>query len=148
MGCDIHGHIEYKEYDQWWHFCDMFFGRDYNVFAHAANVRGKGLFQPRGIPKDITYNTLNAYTLRLDNDPVDGECTREQADDYVNTCGSEWWDDTRVTHPDWHTPSWLTVDELIQIREQLAYKHRGLDAVIGAMQGLACECRFVFWFDN
>lgn len=135
MGCDIHEHIEYKRYDTWWHWGRPTVRRDYNLFALLAGVRNyeqvEPVAEPRDIPKDSTYDTVMSYT---------------GVNDYAMYKGV--W----VMDADWHTPSWLSLGELKQVRERLGYRSNDLEAIIGAMEGLsdngAHDTRFIFWFDN
>lgn len=118
MGCDIHLYLEHKGPD-WngWSGSNRFsFSRNYGMFAAMAGVRQYDSdiisFAPKGIPNDIDWHALSDYTLFVSDIESDGHCNRETADRYVSY-GSVYWngDKSRVTHPDWHTPSWLTLDE-------------------------------------
>jgi len=92
--------------------------RSYGLFTALAGVRCYNSeiesFKPRGVPENISLDTLRDYTLYITEEPFDEEscCTRESAERYIKS-GSTYWDDrkTRVTHPDWHTPSWLSLNE-------------------------------------
>lgn len=70
---------------------------------------------------------------------------------------------TRITHPDWHTPSWLTLEEAARAASRLSggemmpgysrptQANRQFDMLVGCMR--ACEqagfkSRLIFWFDN
>lgn len=120
MGCDIHCYIEYRSGpdDRWHAFGERLYGpRDYCTFGYLAGVRHKpeGHAKPKGIVRDVdTIWTLSDLTLWISDEypDVDEYCSREQAEKWV-TQGSEWWDDdhTRVTHPDWHSHSWMNPRE-------------------------------------
>lgn len=83
---------------------------------------GQPSFVEKGIPRDIDWKTSGEYTLSVldGEDDEEGEhtCTRSQADSWMKNGSSEPWDTTdngkviRITHPDWHTPSWLSTDEM------------------------------------
>ncbi len=95
------------------------------------NIAGPGVnelecvresFESRGLPKLISYPVEWKYTLFVhDNDEKDS-CTRSQAEKWVSSGSSEWWneDHSRVTHPDWHSASWLNAQELEQVQEAYA----------------------------
>ena len=117
MGCDIHLYLEHKENDKWWGTPRMPIGRYYGLFAVIAGVRDYNteveMFEPRGVPKDISWNTLDDYTLYIVDHETNemGCCSREQAESYAKY--SPYWDikKTRIEHPDWHSASWLTLAE-------------------------------------
>ena len=117
MGCDIHTYLEYKEDERWDGIRHVRIPRNYGLFAVLAGVRAYNaeveMFRPRGVPDDISWETRDDYTLYITSDGGDeGHCTREQAENYVKY-GSRYWDSkkTRVTHPDWHSASWLSLGE-------------------------------------
>lgn len=169
MGCDIHCYVEYREGPEgpeghgWRGFGDRINpGRDYGMFGFMAGVRGDGppVTAPRGVPKDMDWVARGDFTLfvtaneeRADDD---GYVPKERADRYLADGSSERWDDDRITHPDWHTPGWLTPDEFdaaIKAREG-AWPQYPVDprykAILAAMRSLAesGDARLVFWFDN
>lgn len=135
MGCDIHAYIEYRvkqtptsdEYDKKWrnfgHKINP--GRNYLIFSIMAGVRGEesdALFPPKGYPKDAGYAAEYDNFLYINDDEVgDNNVTKERAETYVkygcvyknNYEGKPAW----VSHPDWHSHSWLTLNEL-----QLCFK--------------------------
>lgn len=137
MGCDIHEHVEYKsaESSNWQHFCQPHIWRNYDLFALLAGVRNYDeivpVAEPRGIPKDSSFDTVMEYTGGM---------------------GHNWREIEWVMDYDWHTPSWLTLTELKQVRQLLKRRSVELDGVIGMMEGLSnggeVETRFIFWFDN
>ncbi len=128
MGCDIHGHIEYRYSSgkrQWFNFAAVDINRDYVLFGYMAGVRKKDV-EPvvplRGFPEDASLWVL-----------------------------SEWheWDG------DGHHPGWLTYDELYKAHSHVvSYRNEGeftMVAVLAAMHSLQCsgmETRLTFWFDN
>jgi hypothetical protein len=129
MGCDIHVYLEYKNSDsmsdRWCGTPRLHIPRYYGLFATMAGVRSYDaqveIFKPKGIPKDISYETLEDFTLKIvdqECDYCEGKTTRRRAEEYIQY-GEAYWNEEkhRVTHPDWHAPSWLTLDEL-----KLAYK--------------------------
>lgn len=165
MGSDIHAYVEQKEHDNWWHLASVSAGRNYEMFGLLAGVRGsKPLYPPKGIPDDIGWVVQEEYTLWVTDNICDcGErrCTPADAERWVRSGSSKWYDDKChwVTHPDWHTPSWLTMAELENVIEkfdQLYYDEthtpsRRYVAIHGMMAEMERHCiqtRFVFWFDN
>ena len=64
MGCDIHGYIEYKQFERtmWWGVVeiDILAGRNYDMFGSLFGVRNYANFKPmfadRGCPKDVSMN--------------------------------------------------------------------------------------------
>ena len=126
MGCDIHAFIDYKENDYVRNFAEVNIGRDYALFTVLAGVRSYGdtkvkMFEPKGLPKKVSYQVEDKYTLFVveDSEYFDYEtwCKRSDADKWVNSGSSKYWDKNRVTGPDWHSASWLNTKEL-----KLAYK--------------------------
>lgn len=137
MGCDIHAYIDFDDFKtkdgDWYVTCfatNVYIGRNYELFALMAGVRydenrmdGKQpLFTPKGIPEQVSWNVVDAYTLFVANEDFEGSCTSKDAQKWVKNGSSEWWNDdkSRVTHPDWHSTSWLTVQELEQVH--MAYQ--------------------------
>lgn len=162
MGCDIHGYIEYEDWKDDkgnpHHSC---FGknlgdRDYAMFGLLAGVRrGSAIFEPRGIPENTSYTVKHSFHLFIVDGEADGEgyVSKATAQEWVDRGFSKYVDDKWVTHPDWHTPSWLTAKEYEQVlraREEVK-DYGNVDqewyAILGAMKALK-NARFVFWFDN
>lgn len=171
MGCGIHPHIEYTEYEDkdgkpiWWHWGDFFFLRDYGLFAYMAGVRNYDkvtpVAEPRGVPNDMTFETKDAYTCLVAERDDEYALTRVDADGYVARGASTWLtspDDTypRISCPDWHTPSWLNADEfeaaINRAEQERSGKcnpnvHAAL-AVMRTFEKAGRQARIVFWFDN
>lgn len=185
MGCDIHMYIEYKdkeisearekrgESEYWSNFGTRFNpGRNYAMFAVLAGVRGnyKDSFEPKGkLPIDtMGWTTLGDATLYITEDEeiadLEGYVTLERAKSWrsceIYYSGGK---PTRVEIPDWHSHSWLTIEEL-ESAYQIYLKHMNEEwpgeevvvpseykAVLAAMKSLAENgdtVRVVFWFDN
>lgn len=174
MGCDIHCYIEYsnwtdREGEPYWQCFGGRYnpGRDYTMFDILAGVRGEEhtLFEPRGIPKGKLSYEVEGDLYCYVNDEYAGQ------DGYVSTENAEAWarhgseliNDadgkiTRVEHPDWHSHSWLTCDEVAQVIARYItdtgsdYPYAiGWDAILAAMRAFEerdCKTRLVFWFDN
>jgi hypothetical protein len=136
MGCDIHAHIEVETtmnnmdddclpYIK--HFAKISITRDYILFAHMAGIRDsnnefKHVSEPKGMPSEISYQTLNEYTTYVIDDKNFSEedsefCPRSKAEEYVNKGYTKWWDDNKsfIVNSDWHSPSWLSIEELEEV---------------------------------
>jgi hypothetical protein len=160
MGCDIHLFIEHKnkEYPHWQGFGgEINPGRHYGIFAKLCGVRGYGeikpITPPRGLPEGINYKVNNANTLFIDDDSPDGEgcCSSEMAERWIKEGISKRVSDHRITHPDWHSHSWVTTEELQKVLMELENVDTEWKAVLKVamyFEELGEETRIVFWFDN
>ena len=167
MGCDIHLYPEYRSRTtaQWEPFGKNMGWRDYTLFGFLAGVRGEGppVVAPRGIPKDAsTFGALSDHLLLITDNPEffdsEGWVSRERAEEWLAKGWSTLWSDDRITSPDDHTPSWLTLEEYEEAvsRCETAYPEHGVaeeyTAIAAALRHLrderGCEVRVVFWFDN
>ena len=182
MGCDIHAYIDYDDFKardgDWWVSCfadRVRFGRNYTLFTLMAGVRYDPridkyhpLFGPRGLPDRLSWSTEREYGLRVTESEAladaEGYCSVENASEWTKSGHSVWLDDehTTISCPDWHSASWLTVEELEKVKE--AYESievgeiktytvpKTFDAIIAAMKELDGETpgrsRLVFWFDG
>ena len=158
MGCDIHCYVEFQEPNDGNHWRafggHINPGRSYRTFYRMAGVRGDysnihPITEPRGVPSDLAYEAHDDNWLYVSDPPEKGECMRETADSYVQW-GSKYLDEKRqyVSHPDWHSHSWLTPEEFGQCLE---YAHPEYKALLAAMKSLEASgyvVRLVFWFDN
>lgn len=162
MGCDIHCYVEYKRKDSthWNSFGERINpGRNYTLFGLLAGVRGDDspLYAVRGIPSDMGYYAASDYWLYISHDSKDqeGNCSPEQAEKYIQYGSHYSADSTRVSHPDWHSHSWLSITEFATVLDRYhtiplhpsAVEYR---ALLAAMRVLNEEydVRIVFWFDN
>jgi hypothetical protein len=165
MGCDIHLSIEYKKYDDWWSFGlrNLHLDRNYTIFGLMAKVREDfdDGFSPKGLPKDISWTTQDANLLFITDDEGEGCCTLEKAKYYEDKCGCEIIylknKPTWVTHPDWHSHSWLTVSEFGEVLEKyrnktdnVAIEYEVLWVILKRLVDFYSHenVRIVFWFDN
>lgn len=178
MGADIHLYVEYINKERkasdiakgkkpyWYCFGSKFnLGRDYTMFGLLAGVRSdkEGVFPRKGIPDDVGYyaetdNQLYITETGSGNENVSitnaESWVKQRLSRYVkNSEGKDTW----VTHPDWHSHSWLTYDEfalvLKKYRSKEGYSAIEYRAVLAAMKTLQStdkknEVRIVFWFDN
>lgn len=140
MGCDIHCYIEYRSRDKndedkkWRSFGGRINpDRNYLMFWLMADVRGygnSGLFKPKGLPEGLSYSAEEDNLIYITDDKKCecGECgcvSAEKAAKWVKSGSSEYKYNsegkiTWVTHPDWHSHSWLSLEEFRQVLE--AYK--------------------------
>lgn len=183
MGADIHAYVEYSTFttedgEPYWENLTKNFGsRDYYLFGLLAGVRGpdEPVFALRGIPEGrIGYDTADGYWTRVAPvaDPQyaewDGWTSQERAAEWVRRGFSEpeYADDGTlrcVSGPNWHSPSWLTTDELAQVLgryaagakshwpESKAEAPAEWKAILAAMRSFeadGCKARVIFWFDN
>ncbi|MDE6536082.1 MAG: hypothetical protein K2K82_08770 [Muribaculaceae bacterium] len=139
MGCDIHNYLEKRKGNEAWSndkdgnipLC-----RHYDFFTLLAGVRMyddfKGQYlEPKGFPNDACDEVKSHYYIDADFEEVD-------------------WD--------WHTPSWVTTQELEWVAEQhdKQYPHIGVNGcdfhellqTMKKYEADGYECRLVFWFDN
>ena len=177
MGCDIHMVMEYRAApgaeDQapwWWSFggvCNP--GRDYSLFNRLAGVRGPedgALIPARGLPATFSSEVHHEVLLSIADKPLaEGEVdwpehmvTRRKADEWISGGSSQLVrirDRDYVTHPDYHSFSWLTLGEyagvlldLHAMGEQLAPGYWAIQAALATFADRGYEARVVFWFDN
>lgn len=137
MGCDIHCYIEYRDRDvsdredkSWSSFGGRINpGRNYLMFSLMAGVRGgDGIFEVRGLPEGLGYysNDDNYLYITADKECNCGECKSvsvENAARWVESGSSEYKNNregkpTWVSHPDWHSHSWLSLVEFRQVLEK------------------------------
>jgi hypothetical protein len=143
MGCDIHCYIEYRgkvryndedEGNRWGSFGGRINpGRNYGLFKLMAGVRGWGdgsgkLFEPKGLPEGLGYSAEQDNYLYI-TDGEECKCgeissvTVETAKRWVESGSSEYKNNhsgkpTWVSHPDWHSHSWLSLVEYRQVLEK------------------------------
>lgn len=94
------------------------------------------LFDPKGLPDAMSYTTngdVSLYVLDQEETEERGCCTRANAElwnkshedqkarcDRAGIGGYVDPEKQRIYHPDWHSHSWLTTDELRQVIEKYA----------------------------
>lgn len=163
MGCDIHLFIEYRESmcKRWQALARQFcLHQNHAMFAAMAGVCGgpdfKPSFKPRGLPEEVSHRAECANRL-LVVDGIkaegDGEVSRSVAKKWVNEGCSRWVNDDQfyITHPDWHSHSWLSPDEYqraLEASESQSPDYRAVLAALRSLEQSGCEARVVFWFDN
>jgi hypothetical protein len=170
MGCDIHAVIEYQgPASGWSDFGEIMVPRDYDLFSALAfgegGITDGLLYPPRGIPTDHGFKASQFFYLpsedSIESSVGGNEESAFQPEELAKTWG-DWavqeylsWGVLPIV--DFHTPSWLNFNELLE-----ALEHRGLRldklspgfrAVVAAMRVLAKthapeKVRLVFWFDG
>jgi hypothetical protein len=192
MGCDIHSYIEYRPKGLWEfnnkpHSWDnwgqrYYVGRNYRMFGLLAGLRSgqDALFPVRGVPRDISWHVKEDYTFSIgDSDDGERSVSKETAQEWLSRGYAKYWVDgdgtentNIITHPDWHSASWLTADELAAVIERyrsLYYEEevkewaaigqklsedrfltmwKVLYANLRTLEDTGFEARYVFWFDN
>jgi len=124
MGCDIHAYLDYDLPMQdgnphAWHLAHFSIHRASWLFGILAGVRcdevqgQKPVSPPKGLPERISYQVkCKAHLVVLDQDETqeDGTCTRKDAERW----GGHYVDEDKkwVDHPDWHSHSWLSLEEV------------------------------------
>jgi hypothetical protein len=162
MGCDIHLFIEHKRKDSkyWSSFGgEINPGRDYEIFARLAGVRNRleeeitPVAPNRGLPEGTSYIIKDENTLWIDDDTpeYEGHCSSCKALSWIEQGISKMDGEHRITHPDWHSHSWCTTDELQKVLMDCEYVDSEWKVVLKAsmyFEELGEEVRLVFWFDN
>jgi hypothetical protein len=147
-------------------------GRDYGLFGLLAGVRaGSALIEPRGVPEDMSWVASSDYWCWIDYGESGDGVRPEKVAEWVRygrkTKGSykpsvlhdasgeriygkeHEGKPTHVEHPDWHTPSWLTLAEFERALGQgCDIEYRALLAAMKELERGGQETRVIFWFDN
>ncbi len=180
MGCDIHLFAEVRcengSYDA---LSDGEFRipPDYPLFAALAGVRAERgfvpMFPPRGIPEDISYEVADRYFVpvldskRAAKWHIGEHVTPEEARRLVQDGKSHWLTKGttspftpstggHIAHPDWHSASWLILDEVRLSLEHAGYPVTGasdefqllIEYLAAFAKRKSTSVRVVFWFDN
>lgn len=163
MGCDIHCYIEYKKPTdkQARDFGGRINpGRHYPIFAKLAGVRNYNevtpIVEPRGMPSDAGYEAQGDNQLYITHTEGDDHATPENAQRWVENGSSKYipnheGKNTWVTHPDWHSHSWVTADEweqAISVSDQYVDEYKAILAALRSFEAQGYMSRVVFWFDN
>lgn len=170
MGCDIHMYIEYadkkRENKYWMDFGGRINpGRNYTMFGILAGVRSdeKFSFEPKGVPEVMSYAAAHDNQLYITDDGKgERECTKEQAKRWTQSGSSQYvkaanGENLWVTHPDWHSHSWLSTEEYKKALEfyfteynrwSNEPEYQAVLSCLETFEKLGFEARIVFWFDN
>ncbi len=165
MGCDIHMYVEYKsKYNKNWSSFGGRInpGRNYWMFGLIAKVRCKfnESLSPKGMPEDAGWKSSSDNQLIITETGEEyGCCTIINAERWVRS-GCRFIDyngkHSCVTHPDWHSHTWLNLFEFEQVMKNFNNKENAgrepeYEALLAAMQKLAefdYDVRVICWFDN
>ncbi len=175
MGCDIHCYVEYTPRDVPEHLKDkpLYWyglggrinpGRNYAFFYAIAGVRGYDNDAPpryplRGMPDDagfVARGDNHLLVVEDDDSDCEGLCTKKEAEHWVKTGCSVLTDERHVTHPDWHSHSWVTGKEWRETCAQVftgdtsvwVVEYHALCAAMIELEKHGCNTRVIFWFDN
>lgn len=175
MGCDIHCYIQYKKKNNddrwWWDFGGHISpGRNYAMFGILAGVRDHFAlhsFTPKGIlPEEKQSYAVreDLYLYITEDGKGDHETTLEHAQSWGSgkIINDEKGNPYKVLHPDWHSHSWMTTQELEEAYKwyKKYTKSEGEDGrvpfeykvILKLMKILEDNGRndvlLVFWFDN
>ena len=171
MGCDIHLFIQYKkkETTSWRAHARsaLELPRNYRMFGCLA--RGVRCDIPgasndaKGIPTDLNDGwTEDELTYVVDEDGPGDTCVpNAKAEEWVAKGSSIWWRGNflkRITRPDWHTHSWLTLPEYLEACIlycqdtndiiDLPVEYYVIKKILKAYTKKGYDARVVFWFDN
>jgi hypothetical protein len=180
MGCDIHMYVEYRPKKADYNFWNSYGGRinpgrDYVMFGLLCKgVRTS--FDQSHLPKgklkkgEMGWQCEEDLHLLITKDgDREGETTILKALRWSKTYGLEIHrsdlnnEPIYIDHPDWHSHSWLTIEEFEkslkdyeQIAEELGYVLKEPDvkysAILSSMKTLENngqnDVRVVFWFDS
>ena len=127
MGCDIHVHTECKIQGVWRHWGAPSVDRWYELFEKMAGVRGdikNAIAAPKGLPKDVTFETLFDYEWWGGGMHSESWLSLEEIRELY-----KWWE-TRQSGP---------------IESQFEYLMG--NSWIEPQEGIE-DVRWVFWFDN
>jgi hypothetical protein len=162
MGCDIYMYLEYKDPKRervWWNGWPRINpARDYLLFGKLAGVREPDhqMFAPRGLPTESNYYSQDDAYIFIDKEESENYCTLADAKRWGRPIIERDGKPVKTLHPDWHSHSWLTLDEFSQALEKKVkgqtYSHDpeyfALQAAAKVLESAGNEVRFVFWFDN
>jgi hypothetical protein len=164
MGCDIHAYIEYKAKGKgngnWRSFGGRINpGRNYAIFgrlAQGVRTDGPAVVPLRGFPEDAGFYAKDDALLFVTADGKgDNYCTIEDAQRW--NPGKYIKIHDHVPHPDWHSHSWVSADELDRALGAAYADYPGnfpepeYQAVLVCMRSFeqqGFDSRLVFWFDN
>jgi hypothetical protein len=172
MGCDIHAFIEFEKFETYWSLTEtpLNIPRDYKLFSVLAF--GDGGYTddlphpPRGLPSNLSFDVRYYFYTPVEEVMKQMESTgwqtkkfnpEEYLQDTWESAAQEYSQYRLLPTPEFHTHSWLTLDEL---KESLSYGHLTKKdispefcAIIAGMEELAArygkgKVRLVFSFDG
>jgi hypothetical protein len=139
-------------------------GRNYWMFGFlckGVRINFTDGFMAKGMPSDAGYASKSDNHIYISDSDEEGTCTLETAIRYRNNnhCKIEYNEEGAavfVSHPDWHSHTWLTLREYSKAIKLYNNKDGSTpepeyEAVLSAMKKLASfnyDVRIVFFFDN
>ena len=169
MGCDIHLYVEYNkkkaEKDYWWSFGSRFnLGRNYLIFgllSEGVRCDVEGSIKPKGLPENLSFTTNNDNSLYIsENSHEERSCSLEQAKRWEKNGYKITYNENNVPvfieHPDWHSHTWLTLEEYKQALTkydeladyEIAVDYKLILSVLEKLEAEGYDARLVIWFDN
>jgi hypothetical protein len=151
---------------RWGHVAQVRLPEDYLLFALLASVRSEQFadldlvcLTPKGLPDNVSEASLEEGSLLIDDEAARLDlsdcCDRASAAERVASGLSRYiHNESRITHPDFHSYSWATLEELATVLER--YQEAGgkgvsvVNAVVAMMRALQSaeqQVRAVFWFE-
>jgi hypothetical protein len=167
VSTELYFNLEAREGNRgkWWHWARVRLSQDYLLFNLLAGVRRDHPGMPdvesmpvKGLPSDVTELTLEEDALTVDDQAAELEvpdtCTKAAADAWVREGRSRLLHNGyAVTHPDFHSHSWLSSDELHVVAERYSAARGQDDVVLSAIQAAIAvlhaggiESRAIIWF--
>jgi hypothetical protein len=168
MSTELYFQIEARNAGRrrWWHLGRIRLSQDHLLFellaggwsASTPDLHVECLV-PKGLPHDVTELSLKEGSFTVDDDAarleIPDTCSRAAADEWANDGRSRYiHNGYAVTRPEFHSHSWVTIDEFRLVRDR--YRSSGgkndipaLNSVVAMMESLAndgIETRAVFWF--
>jgi len=134
MATDIWIHIEYKsrKKSRWAYAYEADGERNYSMFGILAGTRGDGdaLYDPRGLPKDVSPETLKAYKDFEEDAHTPSWLTTQE----LKECMDQVLKKTKLMYVQQVKKS---LQPYYKIYETMKY-----------FEDQGEPCRMVFWFDN
>lgn len=164
MGCDIHMYLEYKNKMDNGHWRAAIGhlnpGRHYDLFGRLAGVRSDvpQLVPLRGVPEDMSYYAAGDFWMYVSEEGGENTTSKEGAREWVERGLARWRNEKQdaVSHPDWHSHSWCSPDELKACLVAQRKANPGdwcieyfmLLAAARELEKFGMEVRIIYWFDN
>jgi hypothetical protein len=172
MGAELYFQVELSyaaplRPSRWWHFARLRLSQDYLLFALLAGVRTEVLpdselecLAPKGLPDNVTEASLAEDSLTVDDGAAELEipdtCSRADAEEWVRTGMSRYLHNGySVTHPDFHSHSWASLEELQLVCRRYegaggkdSVVVRSVLTMLESLQSAGLVSRAVFWFSG
>ena len=151
----------------WCHFARLRLSDDTTLFSLLAGVRldDTGILPadcatPKGLPDDVVELSLLEDSLAVDDVAagldLEDTCTRARADEWVREGHSRYLcSGYRVTHPDFHSFSWLSpaefgsvVEKYRQLQGRDSALVESVAALLDSLTASGIHCRVVIWFTD